>query len=92
MRTHFNIRKLEKISPWNDNGTLPVGFCNPKEKALKDKERGIASYLKHPMRKIYKRTGKVLMVVAQPLMQFLPTSNNSQLSRNDSQILKNLDQ
>lgn len=60
MRTMFNIRGLKKISPWTDSGTLPVGFVNPKEKALQTKERGIASYFKHPMRKTFKRAGKVL--------------------------------
>ena len=43
-----------------ESGELPVGYTNPKDKDLENRERGIASYYKHNMRKIFRRTGKVL--------------------------------
>ena len=54
------MRHLHRFSPWNRSGRLPINFVNPKEKDLLGAERTIASYFRHPMRKVYRRAGKVL--------------------------------
>ena len=60
MKSTYHNQGLQRFAPWNNKGTLPVGFVHPKEKDPINKERGIASYFKHPMRKIYRRANKVL--------------------------------
>ena len=60
MRTEYEKRELKHIGPWNNKGTLPTTYVNPKEKDTINKERTISSYYKVPMRIVYKRTQKVL--------------------------------
>jgi hypothetical protein len=60
MRTEYEKRELRHIGPWNNKGTLPTTYVNPKEKDPINKERTISSYYKVPMRIVYKRTQKVL--------------------------------
>ena len=72
MKKNFHQQQLYKFAPWNNKGTLPVGFAHPKEKDPFNKERGIASYFKHPMRKLYRRTNKVLTWLFRQLPKSCP--------------------
>ena len=60
MEQKSNQQRFYKFAPWNKKGTLPIWFAHPKEKDPFNKERGIASYFKHPMRKLYRRANKAL--------------------------------
>jgi len=60
MKNMYDLYRLEKIAPWSESGELPIGFVNPKEKNLTEKERAIASYFKSNMKKVFRRTGKIL--------------------------------
>ena len=72
MKEKFNQQQLYRFAPWNNRGTLPVGFVHPKEKDPINKERGIASYFKHPMRKLYRRANKVLTWLFRQLPKSCP--------------------
>lgn len=59
MEEDYHRYRLTKVAPWSKRGTLPRNFCDPKEKNLEGKERVVASYFNHPMKKCFKRANKV---------------------------------
>lgn len=72
MEREYNLKGLDRIAPWSRKGRLPINFCNPKDKNLTEKERIIASYFHHPMRKCFKRANKVLTWLLRQIPDTVP--------------------
>jgi hypothetical protein len=60
MENEYKHNGLERFGKWVKAGKVPIAFVHPKFKAPYKKERMIASYRKSPMRRSFKKAGKIL--------------------------------